>query len=262
MSLINDALKRASQTQKQSPSDRGVMSGSPLQPVIGGRQRKKAFNPLLIVIPLVLLAGGGAAGWFFLSKRDKPSNATVPTASPAPAQNQATATSNGAADPKSSQPVTKVTQEPKSAPTAPSKQSETTKTVPPKVDLATSKKTETSSPLVTSKPPTPSSTKPAQSAATGTTTKETPTSAAKTEVAAAKEVAKPAATKPASSAAAKPFPPVKLQGIVYRLKNPSVLLNGKTLFLGEELDGVTVKKIERTSVTLEFSGQEQIFHLR
>jgi len=67
----------------------------------------------------------------------------------------------------------------------------------------------------------------------------------------------------ASTAAggAKPFPPIKVQGIFFRIKDPSVLINGKTLLVGDDLDGVVVKKIERSSVTLEFSGQTKIYKL-
>ena len=53
-------------------------------------------------------------------------------------------------------------------------------------------------------------------------------------------------------------PPLKLQGIFYRLSNPTVLINGKTLGVGEMVSGARVLKIERQDVTVEREGQKII----
>ena len=50
------------------------------------------------------------------------------------------------------------------------------------------------------------------------------------------------------------FPPLKVQGIYFRLSKPSVLINNRTLFLGDEVDGVRVVGIERSSVKVRFKG--------
>jgi hypothetical protein len=58
------------------------------------------------------------------------------------------------------------------------------------------------------------------------------------------------------------FPPLRLQSIFYRPTNPSVMINGKTLYLGDEIQGVTVADIQPASVTLVLSGHTNILTLR
>ena len=58
------------------------------------------------------------------------------------------------------------------------------------------------------------------------------------------------------------FPPLRLQSIFYRPSNPSVLINGKTLYLSDEIQGVTVADISSASVTLVLSGQTNVLTLR
>jgi len=58
------------------------------------------------------------------------------------------------------------------------------------------------------------------------------------------------------------FPALRLQGIVFRRINPSVMINNKTLFVGETVDEVTVKEIQRESVTLEWRGETKTLTLR
>lgn len=86
--------------------------------------------------------------------------------------------------------------------------------------------------------------------------------AAKVEATAAPSVATPAAaTTPATPP--RPFPSLKLQGVSYRKTGgSSALINGRILGEGDEVDGVTIAKIESQTVTLEFSGQQKILRLR
>jgi len=51
------------------------------------------------------------------------------------------------------------------------------------------------------------------------------------------------------------WPPLKLQAIVFNPKRPSVLINGKTLFIGEKLGDLRVVAIDRESATLAGTGQ-------
>jgi len=70
---------------------------------------------------------------------------------------------------------------------------------------------------------------------------------------------------PAVVAAPQPppkFPALKLQGIFYRPADPSVMINGKTLFLDDQIQGVTVADIQPATVTLVLSGQTNILTLR
>jgi hypothetical protein len=56
-------------------------------------------------------------------------------------------------------------------------------------------------------------------------------------------------------------PTLKLQGIFYRPSNPSVVINSKTLFLGEVIENTRVVAIDRSSVTLESGGQTYVLTL-
>jgi hypothetical protein len=46
-------------------------------------------------------------------------------------------------------------------------------------------------------------------------------------------------------------PALKLQGIFFRLSNPSVMINGEVLFQGDTIDGARVIRIERNSVIVQ-----------
>jgi hypothetical protein len=58
------------------------------------------------------------------------------------------------------------------------------------------------------------------------------------------------------------FPQLRLQSIFYRPSNPSVMINGRTLFMDDEIQGVKVAAIEPSSVTLVLSGQTNVLTLR
>src|SRR5207248_810532 len=46
------------------------------------------------------------------------------------------------------------------------------------------------------------------------------------------------------------FPSVRLQGIFYRARNPSAVINAKSVFVGEKVAGAKVVAITRDSATL------------
>ena len=58
------------------------------------------------------------------------------------------------------------------------------------------------------------------------------------------------------------FPPLRLQSIFYRPASPSVIINGKTLFITDEINGVIVADIQPASVTLVLSHQTNVLTLR
>ncbi len=77
--------------------------------------------------------------------------------------------------------------------------------------------------------------------------------------------AEPAPKPPVSAvqvASAKPaWPKLKLQGIIYVPSKPSVVINGKALFVGERVDGAQVVAISPESVTLVFAGQTNVLNV-
>lgn len=58
----------------------------------------------------------------------------------------------------------------------------------------------------------------------------------------------------------KPAPP-KLQAIVFSPVRPSVMISGRTLFIGDKLEGLRVAAIDRESVTLVGPGQTNVLTL-
>ena len=64
----------------------------------------------------------------------------------------------------------------------------------------------------------------------------------------------------APEAPPKPSPP-KLQGIFYRPDRPAAIVNGKTVFLGDQVGEFRVLAISVESVTLESAGQTNVLTL-
>ncbi len=54
------------------------------------------------------------------------------------------------------------------------------------------------------------------------------------------------------------FPSLRLQGIFYRARNPSVMLNSKTVSVGDKVAGAKVVAITRDSVTLQWNGETKV----
>lgn len=71
-----------------------------------------------------------------------------------------------------------------------------------------------------------------------------------------------AASPLAQPAGPRPFPELKLQGIYYRLRDPSVMINGQTLEIGDVVENARVIRIERKEVTLELDGQHKVLRLQ
>ena len=62
--------------------------------------------------------------------------------------------------------------------------------------------------------------------------------------------------------AATETPSLKLQGIFYRAADASVLINGQTLFVGDDIGGATIVSIERHAVRLVAGGKTNVLKLR
>lgn len=61
---------------------------------------------------------------------------------------------------------------------------------------------------------------------------------------------------------AKPaFPELRLQGIIFRSTNPLVLINGRTLTVGDEVDGAKITAVDKSSVKVEFNGETRTLRL-
>lgn len=58
------------------------------------------------------------------------------------------------------------------------------------------------------------------------------------------------------------FPTLKLQGLIWHPQRPSVVINGKSLFVGEKVDRVEVRQITSDSATVVWKGEERVLTLQ
>lgn len=243
MSLINDALKRAHLAQKQRPPVGPL--GVPLQPA----EAHPAGNwlPVAAVTASLMLALG-AAGWLVWFgwqsvRQASAAKATAPSASraepsqikapPAPATVPTT-------PPAAASPAVQVN----TAPVALSTQSAPPTPVTPNPAPAVAA-------VPQNPPPAPMAEVPAPVASTPPAS---PVAVAVPNVPVTAPTPAPAPVKPQ-------FPEVKLQGIFYLSTRPSALISGKTVFIGDQVQGTRVVTIERRSVTLEFDGQTKVLSM-
>jgi len=183
MSLINDALKRASQTK--TPPESSTPPEPPLQPVEHGR----SFNLRFVLAPAVL-AVLALAGWFFF-KSWQAGGVSGLSSNRTPV----VARESEEADPKAGQTAGKTSGVSNDVPQQPLTQQD------PAAALSATNNAEPDKPT---------------------------------------------------------FPSLRLQGIFYRARNPSVMLNSKTVSVGDKVAGAKVVAITRDSVTLQWNGETKV----
>jgi hypothetical protein len=76
---------------------------------------------------------------------------------------------------------------------------------------------------------------------------------------AAAHLAKTQLVGPGAIAAPAPKPVKKIQGIAYDPVHPWAIISGKTVYIGDMVDGMRVTAIARDSVTLVGNGQTNTF---
>lgn len=198
MSLINDALKRASGSKP--PANDGSM-----QPVPESNNNTSPWPVILCIVGIGALLGAG--GFWLKSKGTPPPEVVSPQQSSA----QLTAASPRKAD--ESAPAQTIA--------APKKEQMTLPAASPPIPVQSS---------------------------LGVTNR----AAVEDKV----ERAQPETT------AAPAEPAFRLQAIYYRFRNPSAVVNGKTVQVGDTVDGATILAIERTSVELEQNGKRSRISLQ
>jgi MSHA biogenesis protein MshK len=271
MSLINDALKRAS-TDKPKTERAGAPATPQLTPVEENHSRSKSVLPLVLCI-----VGIGAlvvAGGFWLKANGTAKDASSRLASteaalkPAPLEKAAApqepvpsapAKTEAAAPPSSAAPAAKETAATPSAKTETAAANTAAPHNPIERAAATlsnvqqrNSEGEAEADKTVSAP----ATQPRAAAATASS----PSSIS----APAKNEIIPSGKAPAGNHTAihSEKPLFKLQAIYFRLKGPTVVINGKTLKVGDSIEGAKVLAIHRTSVDLEENGQKQTLTLR
>jgi hypothetical protein len=227
MSLLNDALKRADEANRTQPG-----SGPPLPPLRPADYVTPYPGGLRLLLGVLVVLALGASG-FFLSRW------LVPGGDPPPARSTGAA---AAAHPGDA---------PGPIPARPLPAADTASTALPQ----------------TSAPSTPAlrgagargNTPPAATAASPPVrAASAPAPAAEPEP--APRVAEAGAL--ATSATRTNLPPaLKLQSIIFRLRNPAAVINGQMLGVGDVVDGARLLRIERHAVTLEREGKTNVLEL-
>jgi hypothetical protein len=228
MSLINDALKRAN-TQKAPPPGAVPEDGARMLPAV--REEPAGSNPLLLYVGIALIVL--AVGVFALSfgLRDRPTEST-----------QAKTSLTVASNVSLSAPLTQIAAAP--TPAIPEPAAPTSEQIDRARATIVQTETKASSPVVAS--PTPAILAAAPAAV----------SAPQPSVAAAPAAQTPAVTAPPS------FPAFKLQAIYYRMKGPTVVIDGRTLRVGDRISEARVLAIERMRVEMEWRGERRWFSLQ
>lgn len=267
MSLINDALKRAAESQGQAQvqaqsrprGPKGVEDlPVPMTPVAA--RERPAWLPV-VGIALVIIALLGASGFFF-AKWWKERKAWQPYAETPPDDDPATnAVANAKAPPDTKQAKSNTKLPPVTPPAS------TNPVVKTNVEVAVIPPTK----LVTPEPLPPKATNPVVVVNPPPVTPPTnPPPVVKVETNAVVVVQPvnppPDTTKKGddhAKTAAVEFPELKLQGIIRGKKKTTAIVNGKMLSLGDRIEGAFLLKIEQESVTFEKgSARKELFLLR
>jgi len=230
MSLINDALKRAGKQQKDGGAGQSG-GGSPMTPAENSPGSKPSF--VLLGLLLICLIGGG---YYFMKWKEAKAK-TGQAKAPPP---KAAATSNGILGAAALiHGTTNLVGQIRSTQGADSAVQQKEKST----NLVAQIKTNV---LVAAIPPPAVETK-----------AEAPSPSPPISPPPGEPVRAPVA----SPVPTGPFPTLKLQGIFYRLKNPTVLINGETLKIGQLIDGARVVEINRLSAKVEWNGQTKSLFL-
>jgi hypothetical protein len=246
MSLINDALKRANEAQKNRPTAGPL--GAPLQPADAPPRRSAGgggTNWSAVLIPVIVVVLLALSFWFIRGGlQNKPAEQPI-VAVTAPRPQPAVL------------PVPTVT----AAPVAPAPAPVAHKEPEPPRTYVSKTGIKVSTEVVTREIPepvfTPTTVKievPAPAPVESPEMKPEPTVATIPAPTPQPVVAKPEPVKPV-------FPELKLQGIFYRLTNPTALISSKNVHVGDMVQGVKVTAIERSSVTLEFKNERKTLTL-
>ncbi len=222
MSLINDALKRASTSPKPAASIAAASEPTMVAVTAASLAEKpRQATPIAMIAGMIALTV--VAGWFFLKWREASSGqqtvqvaslmkpapapaASVQTPPPAPAVAKAATPAAPAAPKQSAPPIAAV--------------------IRPEPALQATLPAKTSAPPVAPAPP----------------------------IAVPQSTAVPALTQ--AKPEPQPMPELKLQAIVFRMKNPSALINGHHVEVGDDVSGARVTEIQRTTVIVEWQGRK------
>lgn len=242
MSLINDALKRASTTKAGPISAEAAAGGPPLEPVADAPSGAR-FGAVPLVLSIVGIGSLLVAGALWLKAKGTPAEKQVAAASHTVSREQ-TSFAPAVQTPAVVDSKPAVAQAPSHAPNPIERAAATFETIQQQ-----NQQGEAEADKMVAAQPVPAPTTPVPQ--TETVVAE-PKPVLRTEHAAVRKVER-APEQPAAESE----PVYKLQAIYYRLKGPTVVINGKTLKTGQIVDGARVIAIQRNSVEIERFGVKQ-----
>ncbi len=233
MSLINDALRRASQTERNHPRRASTPMGMEPAPAA----RSSPLSVLLAAAGLVALLLAGWCFWQLRNARNHPGSTVVAANIAPPVTPHVIPPPVAAPKPLgvpplggSSRVIPSPVVTPKPAPIAPAAPAAPANPAPVPVVVSAPPVVipPVASPPVVAPPVAPPATPPA----------EPPTAARDTQIAWPVEM--------------------KLSAIFFSKTNPRVLINGNLYGTGDEIQGVVLKKIEKNEVTVEWNGHSKV----
>ncbi len=223
MSLVNDALKRAKEAQdKQAGSP---MRGAPLHTTPPPPASKMWLVALVFFV--LALGGAGVAVWYW---KTQPHPQWLQAKPDAPAKPAYTIIIGENPDAKA---------RPHHAPTTDAPEA---LIVPPGAKVV-------ANPIAPTPPP-----------AAPVTKTETVPGALVVDKRPALNVLPPSAAAAAATPVASPVA-LKLQGILYSATRPAAILNGRTVFVGDVISGITITAIDQDSITITYSNQPTVLRM-
>ena len=232
MSLINDALKRTSQKQNDPGAGQSGGGGTPMTPV--DNSPGSGPNFVLIVLLLLCVIGGG---YYFMKWKQSRNNAGLAKTAPP----KAAATTNGILG-----AAALIRQTTNLVGQIRARQAEDTSMQQAAKSTNLVAMVKTNAPAAKTTP---------------SMAESTNAEVASTSVPVSPAPAEPVKTIPSAPAPSGTFPTLKLQGIFYRLRNPTVLINGETMKIGDNIGGAKVVEINRTDAKVEWNGQIKVLPL-
>lgn len=243
MSLINDALKRAS---GPTPPRSATLSGGPMQPMV--EEPPRPGNPALYGIAalaaLLVIAVGGAmlkSKTASLQEESPAANAAaaVPVVEPYPI---------GGAEPAAG------------AAPAPAVRLAAKTVISPQAGEAAAPSRSVGAPV-----PAPGEAvrieQPAAVAVAAAPVKAAAVNAPRAVAAAPAQAAGQPAKAAVAAASSNAFPDLKLQAIYYRLKGPTVVIDGRTVRVGQSIGGAKLTAIHRYGAEVEHKGKSRFLTL-
>jgi len=253
MSLINEALKRAGRVQKETPppTEPPTAGLTPVEPPppAPSTGRGGPVRAILLMLALASLAGGSFFVWRFFQAGSAPPLAAA--AKPGPVAKADTQPQPTPAD----KAATNLVAEPATPPVGPAATQTVAAAAPPPSPSAQLE------PAGAAKAPAEAATT-TVAQAVAPSPAPPPAQATPSEPPPAPAQAQPAAPVAEPPPVAVAWPPLKLQAIIFRVKDPKVRINGTNLSVGAEVDGVYVEEIRSDAVTVKLGGETKVLFLK